>query len=74
MQAFLLKVQVLTLICLILFAVTHFTKNEVEAAPTPTKIIVPFTSLNSDVQKEVVSELDKKKYQTNDRNYFIRNW
>ena len=54
MQTFLLKVQVLTLICLILFAVTHFTKNEVEAAPTPTKIIVPFTSLNSDVQKEMV--------------------
>jgi spore germination cell wall hydrolase CwlJ-like protein len=54
MQAFLLKVQVLTLICLILFAVTHFTKHEVEAAPPPTKIIVPFTSLNSHTQREMI--------------------
>ena len=54
MQAFFLKVQVLTLICLILFAVTKFTKHEVEAAPTPQKITIPFTSLSSHTQREMI--------------------
>lgn len=54
MQAFILKVQVLTLICLILFAAVKFTKHEVEAAPTPTKITIPYTSLSSKTQKEMV--------------------
>ena len=54
MQAFLLKVQVLTLICLIIFTVTHFTKHEVEASPPPTNIIVPFTSLSSHTQREMI--------------------
>lgn len=54
MQAFLLKVQVLTLICLTIFAVNRFSKHEVQAASTPTKITIPYTSLSSKTQKEMV--------------------
>jgi len=55
MQAFILKVQVLTLICLIIFASFKFSKTpEVQAAPEPQKINIPYTSLSSKVQKEMI--------------------
>jgi spore germination cell wall hydrolase CwlJ-like protein len=56
MQAFLLKVQVLTLICLIFFAVSKLS-NKPEAIAEeliPNKITIPYTSLNSHAQREMV--------------------
>lgn len=55
MQAFFLKVQVLTLICLIIFAGFKFVKQpEAQAETLPNKITIPYTSLNSHAQREMV--------------------
>ena len=56
MQTFLLKVQVFTLICLIIFAVFKLS-NKPEAIAEeliPNKITIPYTSLSSHAQREMV--------------------
>lgn len=56
MQTFLLKVQVFTLICLIIFAVFKLS-NKPEAIAeelVPNKITIPYTSLSSHAQREMV--------------------